>query len=205
MSASLDVHEMTSFLLREPAKRELYVSILAFISNNETQTLRYDIEEQVKAQPQYETFFQSPGVLIDSLVRVGALSETLPEPEYDEDTEEEYIDWARALYAITEVGQGALNNLAPTTRLQALMEAEPERAQGFRDLLAFCANHARTRREIDALLQDTCKKEPAKFHVATQGLFPSYYVDRLERCGGLVWKDGWTTTQDGLAFLAVFQ
>ena len=62
-----------------------------------------------------------------------------------------------------------------------------------------------SKREIDNELAVICAKAPRSRHVSAAGIYPSYFTDRLEQSGGLVWRSGWTTTQEGSAFLKVFQ
>ena len=149
--------------------------------------------------------FQSMGTLIDALVHEGLLAEQLPEPEYDPDTEEQRVDMARATYALTDKGGKVLERLRPSARLARLFADEPENAEGFRRLLGFCNGDKRTKRQIDEELAAICAAAPRSRHVSAAGIYPSYFTDRLEQCAGLVWEDGWTTTKEGAAFLAVFQ
>ena len=86
-----------------------------------------------------------------------------------------------------------------------LFADEPENAEGFRRLLGFCNGDKRTKRQIDEELAAICAAAPRSRHVSAAGIYPSYFTDRLEQCAGLVWEDGWTTTKEGAAFLAVFQ
>ncbi|MCI9262326.1 hypothetical protein [uncultured Adlercreutzia sp.] len=192
-------------LLREPAKRELYLAALTFTSKQPEPAGRFAIEEAIDAQPQRSAFFQPAGALVDALVSFGALDEQLPEAEFDEDTEETFVDMARATYTLTEAGAEALEALSPALRLDALLEREAGRKEGFLTLMDFCAGKARTRREIDELLNAACAAEKNERHVAGMALYPSYYVDCLEKAGALTWQNGWTTTEEARAYLAVFQ
>lgn len=196
---------LESALTREPAKRELYLAALAFAAGASERVDRFSIEAVIDQRPERTAFFQPAGSLVDALVGFGALDEKLPEPEYDEDAEEEFIDMAKATYGLTPEGVAALEEFSPHARLTALFACEPERAAGFRSLMVFCAGQARTRREIDGLLAPFCESEKNTRHVAAAAIYPSYYVDRLERAGALQWSDGWTTTEEAQAFLAVFQ
>lgn len=196
---------LESALTREPAKRELYLAALAFAASASERVDRFSIETAIDQRPERAAFFQPAGSLVDALVDFGALDEKLPEPEYDEDTEEEFIDMAKATYGLTSEGLAALEELSPRARLAALFACEPERAAGFGSLMIFCDGQARTRREIDELLAPFCESEENTRHVSAAAIYPSYYVDRLERAGALQWSDGWTTTEEAHAFLAVFQ
>lgn len=202
-----DLDQAVLLIKREPAKRELYLAALdaAGQAATEAPAARFDIEERMAAMPQAATMFQSMGVLVDALVREGLLDETLPELEFDPDTEEERVDVTRATYALTQKGAAVRERLCPASRLGALFSAEPEYAQGFARLLRFCKGELRTKRQIDEHMAATCAAAPRSRHVSAAGVYPSYFTDCLQAAGGLVWKDGWTTTEEGAAFLSVFQ
>lgn len=201
-----EIEQAITLIRREPAKRELYLEALAAAAaSGQDPIARFDLEARMAAKPQAATMFQSMGTLIDALVREGLLAEELPEPEFDPDTEEEHIDMARATYALTEKGACVFERLRPASRLSRLFADEPEYAEGFRTLLAFCEGKARTKRDIDDALAAICAAAPRSRHVSAAGIYPSYFTDRLEQCGGLVWESGWTTTEEGSAFLKVFQ
>lgn len=205
-SAPDELEQAVVLIRREPGKRELYLEALAAAGSEGADPIsRFDLEGRMAAKPQAATMFQSMGTLIDALVREGLLTEQLPEPEYDPDTEEECVDMARATYALTDKGGKVLERLRPSARLARLFADEPENAEGFRRLLAFCNGTKRTKRQIDDELAAICVAAPRSRHVSAAGIYPSYFTDRLEQCAGLVWEDGWTTTKEGAAFLAVFQ
>lgn len=205
-SAPDELEQAVVLIRREPGKRELYLEALAAAGSEGADPIsRFDLEGRMAAKPQAATMFQSMGTLIDALVREGLLAEQLPEPEYDPDTEEERVDMARATYALTDKGGKVLECLRPSARLARLFADEPENAEGFRRLLAFCNGTKRAKRQIDDELAAICAAAPRSRHVSAAGIYPSYFTDRLEQCAGLVWEDGWTTTKEGAAFLAVFQ
>lgn len=205
-SAPDELEQAVVLIRREPGKRELYLEALAAAGSEGADPIsRFDLEGRMAAKPQAATMFQSMGTLIDALVREGLLAEQLPEPEYDPDIEEERVDMARATYTLTGKGGKVLERLRPSARLARLFADEPENAEGFRRLLAFCNGTKRTKRQIDDELAAICAAAPRSRHVSAAGIYPSYFTDRLEQCAGLVWEDGWTTTKEGAAFLAVFQ
>lgn len=205
-SAPDELEQAVVLIRREPGKRELYLEALAAAGGEGADPIsRFDLEGRMAAKPQAATMFQSMGTLIDALVHEGLLAEQLPEPEYDLDIEEERVDMARATYTLTDKGGKVLERLRPSARLARLFADEPENAEGFRRLLAFCNGTKRTKRQIDDELAAICAAAPRSRHVSAAGIYPSYFTDRLEQCAGLVWEDGWTTTKEGAAFLAVFQ
>lgn len=193
------IEQAELLIRREPAKRDLFLAALAVCERQETQ--RFALEERMGAIPQATTMFQSLGTLVDALVREGLLAETLSEPEFDPDTEEERVDMARATYTITEKGAEVLHRLSPQARLAALFANEPENAAGFIALLRFCNEEKRTKAQIDEKLMPLCASAGQKRHVSGVGLYPSYFTDCLQSAGGLVWSNGWTATEEGVAFL----
>lgn len=206
-AALSELDQAILLIKREPAKRELYLAALdvAGQADEDAPAIRFNIEEHMAAIPQAATMLQSMGTLIDALVREGLLDETLPEPEFDPDTEEELVDMARATYALTDKGAAVCEQLRPASRLAQLFSDEPEYAEGFKRLLRFCDGELRTKRQIDNELAAVCAAAPRSRHVSAAGVYPSYFTDCLQAAGGLVWKDGWTTTEEGTAFLSVFQ
>lgn len=204
-SVAADPAALQAALTREPAKRELYLAALTFAARQPDRVGRFALEDVIDEQPQRSAFFQPAGALVDALVSFGALDEQLPEPEFDEDAEEEFVDMARATYGLTDAGAAALRALSPALRLDALLKQEDGRKENFLDLMRFCSERKRTRQEIDGLLKGVCEAEKNERHVAALALYPSYYVDRLEKAGALAWNNGWTTTEEARAYLGVFQ
>lgn len=199
------IRQAVLLIRREPAKRELYLIALKYAKSLEGNAMRYDVEQEIDSAPQKTTMRQSSGTLVDALVRERLLEEQLPSPEYDESTGEEFVDMAKASYSITELGEQVLDRLSPATRLNKLFEKDKEFTEQFLQLMEFCMDTPRSKAEIDALLGEACSRIPSRKHVAAHGVYPSFFVDRLESAGALVWKNGWTTTDEGKAFVQVFQ
>lgn len=202
--ATLTPEQVRYFLSREPQKRELYYAALRAVSEavEPFALRRSDLTGAMAACPQAASMHQSLGTLVDALVTQGLLAAREPEPVYDEAADEEIVDVALTAYALTEAGRAATRDFAPASRLSALLAEEAEHGDRFYDLLAFCAEAPRSRHDIDGLLNDYCAAIPTKFSVAAQGLYPSYFTDRLEKCGALVWEGGWRTTEAGRSVLA---
>ena len=86
-------------------------------------------------------------------------------------------------------------NLAPEKRLQRLFDLVPQRLTTYLDLTDFCREQ-RTFKEIEALL----RTRPAAAFASTtssQPLQPSFFVDALERSGGLAWNDAMEDHREG--------
>lgn len=189
----------------ESAKREIYITVLKHVSTNPEPSLRSELEQRMIALPEAKTMHQAPGTLLDALIKCGALEEETPDPVFDEDTQEYFVDRSQASYTLTSTGQEALTKLSTSERTRSLFESEPQFKNSYMNLLSFCAEQARTRLEIDELLDDVCAAQPNSASVTRYGIYASYFTDKLQASGALVWDGGWTTTEDGKAILEVFQ
>ena len=98
-----------------------------------------------------------------------------------------------AVWTLTSVGKRVLEQLSATRRLAALYAKDVELAPAFDFVLDLC-REPKKRAEVEAGLRE-------QGFLDIPGIETSFYVDRLERDGGLVWDGGWLTTEDGLAFL----
>lgn len=111
----------------------------------------------------------------------GGASDAAPQPE-------------TYTYRLTGVGRRVIASLSPSRRLESLYARSPEQGPAFDFILDYCAE-PKTRGKLDEELR-------ARGMLAGREVGTSYFVDRLERAGGLVWQDGWVTTREGRDFLA---
>lgn len=72
----------------------------------------------------------------------------------------------------------------------------PARLSTYLDIIDFCGE-PQTFKAIEALVHQT--DAGALIGASGQPLQPSYFVDMLERSGGLVWDKGWKATGKGSA------
>jgi len=93
-------------------------------------------------------------------------------------------------YTVSEVGKRLIEDFSPTKRIEDLFEVEADLAPGMRAVMSYCDETARTKSDIEAMLKE------AGYHIGLD-LDSSFYMDRLEERGGLVWEDGWKTTAEG--------
>ena len=157
----------------------------------------------------YGHLLQSPYNLVNMLVKCGALTKTpvdaagsavtperlagLTEDEQD-DLVEDY------LLEATPEGRVVLDLLSPQRRLKAQLAQKPHRLSTFLAVLDFC-REPRSFEDIKQLFKD--HDELVLDYVdAHQKLSPDFYVDRLEKAGGLVWRRAWVTTEAGLEVLS---
>lgn len=120
---------------------------------------------------------------VDAVTPASADAEALPPALTDYD------------YTVSPAGARILDEFAPTRRIAELFDVEPDLVGGFKAVLEFCQDAGRSREEIEEVL----KKKG--FHIGLD-LDSSFYFDRLEQQGGLVWKNkGWNTTAAGIEIL----
>ncbi|MBM6998694.1 hypothetical protein I3I95_00865 [bacterium] len=96
-------------------------------------------------------------------------------------------------YELTEVGRRVLAALSPSRHLERLYERDEGLDPAFDFVLDYC-REPRRRGDLERELG-------ARGFLASKNVSTSFYVDRLERAGGLVWEDGWRTTEEGRDFL----
>ena len=100
----------------------------------------------------------------------------------------------------TVVGEQVREDLAPERRLESLFEEQPHRTEVYLDVMDFCRT-PRAYQEVCDLLQGRDVLSLTR-NADGQLLQPSFFVDMLERSGGLVWKGGWKVTKQGEALLS---
>lgn len=190
---------------RAPLHREIFLKLLTFCT---TQRTLAEAEEAARACSEFPSVAQSPYRLIRTLVHAGGLywlelDETGRPltPQAKAGLTPDEIEDATFAYAVvtTPVGEQVAEDLAPEKRLQHLFDLVPQRLTTYLDLMDFCREQ-RTFKEIEALL----RTRPAAAFASTtsnQPLQPSFFVDALERSGGLAWNDGWKITERGMKVL----
>lgn len=103
-------------------------------------------------------------------------------------------------FAITDEGRDVARTLAPEGRLAALFEADEAENPVYRRILTL-ADQPEGAAKAD--LEKTLFAEgliPVDERTGLPAIFPSYYIDNLERAGGLVWESSWKTTEEGRRF-----
>ncbi|MGI6033735.1 MAG: hypothetical protein ACOX69_09990 [Coriobacteriales bacterium] len=116
-----------------------------------------------------------------------------PQEEPQDESQEEQFAEPRLLdydYFPSEVGQKVLSDFSADKRLASLFDVEEELVPGFKAVLTYCDEAPRTLKEVEKMLTDN------GYHVGLD-LDASFYLDSLERSGGLTWSDGWKTTEEG--------
>lgn len=193
-------------VMRHPLNREILYKTLAFC---ETERPLREAEDFIAALPQFNLATQNQYYLLTSLAKAHGLElierdetgESVTAAQKEGLTEDEVDDLVAAIsFKTTEVGAYFVEYNRPQARLVDLLSLDPGRADTYRELLEYVAAEARPYRDIEAFLdgrpalQTVIDGRPEKMQ-------PSVFVDKLERAGALVWKDGWTLTEEGREFL----
>ena len=181
-------------VMRHPLNREILYKTLAFC---ETERPLREAEDFIAALPQFNLATQNQYYLLTSLVRAYGLElverdeagEPVTAAQKEGLTEDEVDDLVAAIsFKTTEVGAYFVEYNRPQARLVDLLSLDPGRADTYRELLedAFLDGRPALQTVIDG---------------RPETMQPSVFVDKLERAGALVWKDGWTLTEEGREFL----
>lgn len=198
--------ELNRTVMRHPLNREILYKTLAFCA--EERALR-EAEDFIAALPQFERATQNQYYLLMSLVRAFGLElierdeagEAVTAEQKEGLTEDEIDDLVAAIsFKSTEVGDWFVDYNRPAARLVDLLHLAPERTDTYTELLEFIGEEPRPYSQIESLLSG---REALQTIIdgRRETMQPSVFVDKLERAGALVWKDGWTLTEEGRGFL----
>lgn len=189
-----------------PLHREAYLALLNLCKERR---LLAEAEDSLRHRATFAQLAQSPYRLIRDLVEEGGLDWIELDadgneiaPERKEGLDEDEVDDLVADFALetTAAGADVAEAMSPRRRLDALLEGEPDRQAAFAEVLAFC-EEPRPFREVEAYLRGSGALEDLR---ARNGrpLQASYFVDMLERAGGLEWDGAWRVTEAGGRLLA---
>ncbi len=188
-----------------PLHREIYLRLLNFCKERR---LLSEAEAVVERAPGFSTLAQSPYRLIRDLVDEGGLdwidldADGLDvTPERTAGLSADQIDDLVADFALetTAAGADAAEAMSPERRLDALLQKAPERERAFAEVLAFC-EEPRAFKDVQDFLEQAGVLGSLR---AANGrpLQASFFVDMLERAGGLEWDGAWHVTEAGRALL----
>ena len=179
-----NVQALLDLMARNPLHREIYLQIIEFC---EVRRLLGDVEAMVADCSGFSLTAQTPFRLIANVVDNGGIHWYEVDAQGDEITEERRANLTDdeaddlvegfALEA-SDAGREVLERMAPERRLRDLFDKAPGR------LSTYLVHQP----DAGALIG-----------ASGQPLQPSYFVDMLERSGGLVWDKGWKATGKGSA------
>lgn len=184
MNSDERIERIRESVERHPRHRELEYLIMAYVGEHAGASYE-EVEKYIAELPQFASSLQSERILIAILERAGAL-----ESDGSDD----------GALTLTEAGQQFEASFTPEARLKELFdEAEDDQVEAYEYLLKACAEQKRTFEELDAAVQ----KLPAVRFLdnGQMAIYPSTYIDRLEKAAGLRWELGWVTTDAGKAYV----
>ena len=114
----------------------------------------------------------------------------------DEDAADELVQFCAL--ETTPAGVQVAQAHRPEVRLEELFARTPERNDAYRAILR-AASEPKTFAEIEALLGKQLSL-PSLNGKSGLPLYPSALVAHLEKAGGLVWDEAWSTTPAGASF-----
>ncbi len=201
------VKSLTDMIDRAPRHREIYLRLLSLCAQRQS---LHKVEREVEKMPEFPLAAQTPYRLIRTLANAGGLcwlelgkdGELLSQDEKAGLSADEIEDLTFEYAVVTTlVGEQVADDLAPEKRLRSLMGGAAGYLDAYVDVLGFC-QQSRSFNEVESFLR-TCKSASA-MGSGSQAPHPSYFVDMLERAGGLVWNNGWKTTSVGEKLLQTF-
>lgn len=101
---------------------------------------------------------------------------------------------SKPMFQTTDEGEAALAEHDAMRLLCELVDASGPHRSVYMQLLDACTI-TRDTAYLSHLLENDFSLESSK-------LYPAFFIDKLEKAGGLSWDGGWNTTEDGRAFLA---
>ena len=186
-----------------------------------------ELKERISAFPELACSNHTPGFFLNEMLGTGALERSelvdedgatgadgldvagdrssaepvSPEPSAQAEAVEGSLpdgampseETPRVLWSLTEVGERVLDALAPARRLDVLYAKDVERDPVFDFVLDFC-REPRSRAEVERALKE-------QGYLGSKKVSASFFLDRLERGGGLEWDKGWVTTREGREYL----
>ena len=161
----------------EPAYQVALFKLLQFCKNVHTTA---EIAAELRSFPEMQTALHSPEILLSWMIEAGGI-EQIPSEEREEN------------WQTTAVGGQVLDQNAPMKQLSQLFSQEPLRRDDLVHVLKYCET-AKTTGEIEGCLNNS--------HALSSNSLPvMYFIQTLEKVGGLEWVGKWHTTESGRAIL----
>lgn len=161
----------------EPAYQAVLYTILSYCKEPKTIAA---LEAEVLVLPEMKVPLQTTQVLVSWLVGCGGMKEITRQEE-------------SSLWATTKSGVCAFEEEVSADKLEALFVSDSTYKTIYLRVLDFC-KEAKSRMEIEAHLANQPLLENPK-------IYANYFIETLEKAGGLVWNGAWKTTQRAYAKL----
>lgn len=154
------------------------------------------------------SFSQTPGAIIDVLVRGGHMAAcsfvngepyegTLEDMQLDESVPDDAV--AEVRLSLTDEGRALRTAYEPERTVADLLESRPQYDEVFRSVVASCATEAgATLPALEALIAAF----PVTGGTEKTKVYPQYFIDALETAGAITWDGAWRATAAGRSLLA---
>ena len=193
---------------RNPAYGPVFDATLAFCAQQRGEA---DVTQAIDESRTSMSQIQSASSIVELMVAHDALTRTImvdgaryegspADLEVDADVPDDAT--VERFYQTTASGTVYLAAHGASTKIDALLEAVPQRIDGFRTVLHACGKEGPSTCDVHALLQGAGLLEPDA-RTGAETIHASYYTGVLEQAGALVWKQRrWVTTEEGAHALA---
>lgn len=154
------------------------------------------------------SFSQTPGAIIDVLVRGGSMAAcsfvngepyegTLEDMQLDENVPDDAV--AEVRLSLTDEGRALRTAYEPERTVAELLESRPQYDEVFRSVVSSCDTEAgATLPALEALIAAF----PVTGGTEKTKVYPQYFIDALETAGAITWDGAWRTTAAGRSLLA---
>ena len=186
---------------RHPLHRELHYKTLKFCTERHTLT---EVEDFIASCPEFPHTRQSPYFLLRFLMKGGGIEmyevdaegNIVTEEQKEGLTEDEIDDLVvNFAYECNDIGRDFIELMSPQARILELLEITPEYYDTFIEVLDFLTED-RSIVEITNLLRGRdvlmVGRDPEDTPIQ-----PTVFIDKLEKAGGVCWKDAWFITEEG--------
>lgn len=197
-----DYKRSSEVMFAEYAQHEIFYNVLCMVSDESDEA---SLDKGIAALPQMRVALRTPRYYLDALAESGALRREPAREEGDPQegdipaeadtaaTKAANMGVAHYRWYVTEVGEHLIADLSPTLRLMDLVARDEQAWPIYREMLGYC-EAPRKRTEVEEHLQ-------GKGLMDNRGVFTSFFLDKLEQNGGLVWDgDGGPRKKEGLCY-----
>ena len=162
-------------LSNEPAYSTVLYKILVYCHPARSSS---DVEQKILSFPEMKGSLQSSKTFLKWLAEVGGIEQIAAK---DEDEE--------PVWHTTAAGQNVVKMESYGNRFERLLAQEPKYKDIYLKVLESCVS-PKSRTELESMFSGNPILENPL-------VYPSYFIETLERAGGLEWDEKWRTTQAG--------
>lgn len=174
---------MTAKILRrlsaEPAYSAILYKILVYCT---PARLSSDVERTILSFSEMKGGLQSPLTLLGWLEEAGGI-------------EKSYVNEQESMWGTTMAARSVVETESYENRLVRLLDQEIRYREIYLQVLKACLS-PKSRIEIESIFGRTPAFEDS-------GILPSFFLESLEKAGGLSWDKTWITTEAGKGLLKI--